>query len=176
MIKVYSGIKGLAVMLFLIAGLVLFFSIFFWGISKAAELLLPLLTVLSYALILVFVLGFLPAVLLKGLRGKLSGYALLMSHALGASTWMMSFFFITKAFGSTAVFLCLFFQFLAPIALLGALFKGSWLIAGHLAVWISFTYLMRYYSRRLMELSASRQERGDIIDVEVIDVTAKEKG
>ena len=48
MMKVYSGIKGLVVLLFLAAGLILFFSVFFWGIAKAAELLLPLLTVLAY--------------------------------------------------------------------------------------------------------------------------------
>ena len=34
MIKVYSGVKGFASLLFFIAGSILFLSIFFWGFTK----------------------------------------------------------------------------------------------------------------------------------------------
>ena len=83
-------------LLFFIAGAVLLISIFFWGIAKAAELLLPLLIVVSYLLIIVFLLGILPATFFKHLRPSLSVYSVLMSHALGVATWMLSFFFILK--------------------------------------------------------------------------------
>ena len=74
MIKVYTGFKGFAVLLFFIAGLVLFLSIFFWGIAKAIRLFLPLLIVLSYLLIIVFLLGILPATFFKDLRPSLDAY------------------------------------------------------------------------------------------------------
>ena len=170
MIKVYSGIKGFAVSLFLIAGIILFFSVFFWGISKAAELFLPLLTVLSYLLIIVFVLGILPASFSRDLRPTLGMYALLMSHGLGVSTWMMSFFYVIKTFGMGAIFVALLFQFLAPIAIIGAIFKGAWVIAGHLLIWISFTYGMRYYHQWLLNLNQRPTGKSRIIDVEVHEV------
>jgi len=171
MIKVYTGIKGNLVLFFFIAGVILFFSIFFWGIAKAAELLLPLLIVLSYLLIIIFLLVILPASFLKHLRPSLCVYSLLMSHALGVATWMMSFLFVIKTFGLAGVFLALLFQFLAPIAIAGALLKSSWDIAGHLAVWISFTYGMRFYSQWLLSLNAPKdQKKRDIIDVDAIEV------
>ena len=169
MMKVYSGIKGLVVLLFLAAGLILFFSVFFWGIAKAAELLLPLLTVLAYLLIVVFVLGILPAAYFRNLRPTLAVYAVLMSQLLGVSTWMMAFFFIIKSFGTGALFLALFFQFLAPIALIGAIVKASWPTVMHLSVWLSFTYGMRFYSRWLLSSNSPKREKADIIDVEVVE-------
>ncbi len=170
MIKVYTGLKGFAVSLFFIAGVVLFLSIFFWGITKAVELLLPLLLVLSYALIILFVLGILPASFLKNLRPSLAMYADLMSHALGVATWMMSFFFVIKTFGLVGIFLAFLFQFLAPIAIAGALLKGSWAFAGHLSLFICFTYGMRFYSQWLLSLNSRNQGKRDIIDVDVIEV------
>jgi hypothetical protein len=170
MIKVYTGLKGFMILLFFVAGVVLFLSIFFWGIGKAVQLLLPLLIVLSYLLIIVFLLGILPATYFKDLRPTLCVSSMLMSHVLGVSTWMMSFFFVIKAFGFGAVFFALLFQFLAPIALAGALFKGSWAVAGHLTVWIGFTYGMRYYSQWLFSLNSRNHKKGDIIDVDVVEV------
>ena len=170
MIKVYSGLKGFTVFFFFIAGVVLFLSVFIWGIAKAAQLLLPLLIVLSYLLIAVFIFGILPATFFKNLRPTLCVYSLLMSYALGVSTWMMSFFFVVKTFGGVGVFFALLFQFLAPIALGSAILKGSWDIAGHLAIWISFTYGMRFYSQWLLKLNSRKHEKGDIIDVDAIEV------
>jgi len=120
LIKVYTGLKGSLIFLFFIAGLVLFLSIFFWGITQAARLLLPLLIALSYLLIVVFLFGILPATFFKDLRPSLAVYSVLMSHALGVSTWMMAFFFVIKTFGLVAIFFALLFQFLAPIALVGS--------------------------------------------------------
>ncbi len=169
MIKVYTGLKGSMILLFFIAGVVLFLSIFFWGITKAIELLLPMLIVVSYLLIIIFLLGILPATFLKNLRPSLCVYSMLMSHVLGVATWMMSFFFVIKAFGFLGIFLALLFQFLAPIALIGAILKGSWHMAGHLLLWISFTYGMRFYSQWLLNLNSRSHEKKDIIDVEAIE-------
>ncbi len=171
MIKVYTGLKGFAFPLFFIAGMVLFLSIFFFGVAKAIELLLPLLIVVSYLLIIVFLLGILPVTFFKNLRPTLCVTSMLMSHALGVATWMMSFFFVIKAFGLGGIFLALLFQFLAPIALIGAVLKGSWAIAGHLALWISFTYGMRFYSQWLLNLNSRNQKKGDIIDVDAVEVS-----
>jgi len=170
MIKIYTGLKGNLIFLFFIAGLILFLSIFFYGVTKAIQLLLPLLIVLSYLLIIVFLLVILPATFLKNLRPSLCVYSMLMSHALGVSTWMVSFFFVIKSFGVGGIFLALLFQFLAPIALVGAMLKGSWAIAGHLTLWISFTYGMRFYSQWLLNLNPRNQGKRDIIDVDAIEV------
>ena len=167
--KVYTGFKGGVIFLFFIAGVVLFLSIFFYGVTKAIELLLPFLIVLSYVLIIVFLLGILPATFFKALRPSLCVYSVLMSQALGVATWMMSFFYVVKAFGFWGIFLALLFQFLAPVALVGAILKGSWHIAGYLLLWISFTYMMRFYSRWLLNLNPRTREKGDIIDVDVIE-------
>lgn len=169
MIKVYSGFKGFAFLLFLIAAVVLCVSIFFWGMAKAIQLLLPLVIVLSYLLVSVFVLAILPAAFLKNLRPRLCVYSLLMSNALGTLTWMMSFFFVVKAFGFGGVFLAFLFQLLAPIALIGAVMKSSWAIVAHLSVWIIFTYAMRLYSQWLLKINSPKEEKGDIIDVDVIE-------
>jgi|GEM_PF-2504010 len=170
MIKVYTGLKGNLVFLFFIAGTVLFLSVFFWGITKAIQLLLPLLIILSYALIIIFLLVILPATLLKNLRPALCVYSMMMSHLLGVFTWMVSFFFVIKTFGVGGIFLALLFQFLAPIAIIGAMLKGSWAIAGHLTLWIGFTYVMRFYSQWLLNLNLKKPTRDDIIDVDAIDV------
>jgi len=170
MIKIYTGLKGNLIFLFFIGGLLLFLSIFFLGIAKAIQLLLPLLIVVSYALIIVFLLIILPATFFKNLRPNLCVYSMLTSQLLGVATWMMSFFFVIKAFGFLGIFLALLFQFLAPIALIGAILKGSWHIAGHLTIWISFTNAMRFYSLWLLNLSSRDQNKGDIIDVDAIEV------
>ena len=140
------------------------------GITKAAELFLPLLIVLSYLLIIVFLLVFLPATFFKDLRPSLSVYSVLMSHVLGVATWMMSFFFIIKAFGFWGIFFAFLFQFLAPLAIVGAMLKGSWHIAGHLSLWISFSYGMRFYSQWLSNPNFRRQQKGNIIDVDAVEV------
>jgi hypothetical protein len=170
MIKAYTGIKGFTVLLFFIAAVALFLSVFLWGFTKAVELLLPLLIVGSYLLITIFLLVILPASFLKDLRPSLSVYSVLMSHALGVATWMMSFFFIVKAFGFWGIFLAFLFQFLAPLAIIGATLKGEWLIAGHLLLWISFTYLMRFYSQWLLSSNSQGRQKGDIIDVDAVEV------
>ena len=170
MIKVHTELKGFANPLFFMVGVILFLSIFFWGITEVIELCLPLLIVVSYLLIIVFLFGLLPATYFKDLRPSLCFYSVLMSHALGVATWMMSFFFVIKAFGFLGIFLALLFQFLAPIALIGAILKGSWHIAGHLTIWISFTNAMRFYSLWLLNLSSRDQNKGDIIDVDAIEV------
>jgi len=170
MIKIYTGLKGFGVTLLFIGAMFLFFSIFFWGISKVIELFLPILIVVAYLMIIVFVVGFLPATFLKDLRGHLAMYSLLMSHALGAATWTMSFFYVIKAFGFWGILLALLFQFLAPVALVGAALKGSWHIALHLSAWIFFAYGMKYYSEQVLKLNAPVQEKRDIIDVDAIEV------
>ena len=173
MIKVYTGLKGFAISLFFIAGLVLFLSVFFWGISKATQLLLPVLIVVSYLLIIIFSLGILPATFFKDLRPSLGVISMLMSHALGVSTWMMSFFFVVKAFGFWGIFFALLFQFLAPIAIVGSIIQGSWAIAGHLTIWISFAYGMKFYSQWLFNLKPLDQRdhrQKDIIDVDAIEI------
>jgi hypothetical protein len=168
MIKTYTGIKGFTVSFFFMAGLILILSVFFWGITKAVELFLPILIVLSYLLIVIFLLGFLPATFFKDLRPSLCMYSVWMSHALGVSAWVLSFFYVIKAFGFLGIFFIFLFQFLAPMALVGAIFKGSWHIVGHLSLWISFTYGMRYYSQWLLKLNSREQQEKDIIDVDAI--------
>jgi len=170
MIKIYTGLKGFASSLFFIAGIILLSSIFFWGITKALQLFLPLLIVLSYLLIIVFSLVILPSTFLKDLRPSLSMYAVWMSHALGVLTWMVSFFFVIKAYGFLGVFLALLFQFLAPVAIIGAMLKGSWSIVENLSIWISFAYGMRFYSKWLLNFNPPKQRKSNIIDVDAVEV------
>lgn len=170
MIKVYTGKQGFTILLFFIAGMVLFLSFFFWGVTSMIQLFLPLLIILSYLLIIVFVVGFLPATYFKYLRPSLCLYSDKMSRALGIATGLMSFFIIVKAFGILGILFVFVFKFLAPIALIGAMIKGSWHIAGHLAVWISFTYGMKVYSQWLLNLNPQGQSKGQVIDVDVIEV------
>ena len=68
MIKTYSGLKGLTVLLFFVAGIILLASLFFWGVTKAAELLLPFLSIVSYVLIILFCVVVLPLSLVKKMR------------------------------------------------------------------------------------------------------------
>ena len=82
----------------------------------------------------------------------------------------MSFLFIIKTFGFWGICLAFLFQFLAPLAIGGAIFKGSWDIAGHLLLWTSFTYGMKFYSQRLSNLNSPNQQKGDIIDVDAVEV------
>ena len=173
MIKVYTGLKGSLITFFFIAAVILILSIFIWGMEKAVQLLLPLLVLLAYAIIVVFVFGVLPASFLKDMRPKLAVYSVLMSYALGAVTWMVAFFFVVNAFGVGGIFLALFFQFLAPIAIVGAMMKNAWAMAGHLSLWIAVTYAMRFYSQWLLKLNSPNQEKRDIIDVEAIEIVKK---
>jgi len=168
MIKVYSGLKGLTVFLFFIAGVVLVISIFIWGLAKAAELMLPFLIVLSYLLIAVFLLVILPATFFKDLRRSLAMYCMTMSKALGVAAWMMSFFFIVKNLGFWGILFAFLFQLLAPLAIAGAVLKGAWEVAGHLLLWISFSYTMRFYSQWLLSSDGGPTQKGDVIDIEAI--------
>ncbi len=171
MIRVYTGFKGLAFSFFFIAGMVLAAAILVWGLAKAIALLLPLLIVLSYILVLAFVCVLLPsAYFAKQARPRLSVYALWMSQALGAMTWMVSFFFIVSQFGWAGMLLVFLFQLLAPVALAAALLKNAWPTAVHLAIWIGFTYGMRYFGHWLADLSPLKRDKGDIIDVDAIEV------
>jgi hypothetical protein len=170
MIKVYTGPQGFAASFFFIAGVVFFLSIFFWGSAIAVQWFPPLLVVLSYLLIFVFLFGVLPATFFKDLRPPLGMYSVWMSHTLGFTTWMMSLFYVIKTFGFLGIFLIFSFQYLAPIALIGAILKGPWAIAGHLSIWISFTYGMRRYSEWLLNLNSGNHKKRDIIDVDAIEV------
>ncbi len=168
MIKIYSGFKGFTVVLFFIAGVALLALVFFWGVGKAAELLLPLLSIVSAILIIVFLCGILPLSLFKKLRPDLCRYSILMSHVLGVTAWMMSFLFVLTTLGFWGIVFSFLFQFLAPLALIGAALKGSWDIVGKLSLLIFFTYGMRFYSRWLSQLGPKIHQKGDIIDVEVV--------
>ncbi|MEI7998522.1 MAG: hypothetical protein WCH62_03340 [Candidatus Omnitrophota bacterium] len=171
MIKVFSGFKGLSVVLFFIAGIVLLASLFFWGVTKAAELLLPFLSTVSGVLIVVFLCCLLPLTFIKNLRPSLSRYSILMSNVLGVTTWMMSFLFVMSSLGFWGIFFSFLLQFLAPIALLGAMLKGSWETVAKLSLWISFTYGMRFYSRWLSSLDSKMYKKGQVIDVEAVSST-----
>ena len=170
MIKVYSGIKGLVIVLFLVASLVLMFSIVFWGIAKAAQLLLPLLIILAYLLIAAFLLVIVPASLFKNLRPSMSRYSIFMAQFLSVFTWMTAFFFVIQTFGFAAVFVALLFQFLAPVAILGAIFNHSWNYASHLSVWICFIYVMKWFSQKMLNYNSPKEQNSRIIDVDAIEV------
>ncbi|MBF0571090.1 MAG: hypothetical protein HQL12_04395 [Candidatus Omnitrophica bacterium] len=170
MIKVYTGIKGLAIFLVCMAGIILCVSVFFWGITKVIQLFLPLLIVASYLLIIIFVLGVLPSTSIKNMRPLLGVYSFWMSHALGISTWVMSFFFVVNTVGLVGVFFGLLFEFLAPIAIVMAVLKGAGHIAGHLTLWICFTYAMRVYSQWLLNVNPLDQGKNRIIDVDAVEV------
>ena len=166
MIKVYTGRQGLLISLLFLAGVVFFISIFFWGITKTIEFFLPFLVVASYLMIMAFLLGFLPATYIKELRPSLCVYSLWMSRALGVTAWLMSFLFIIKGFGALGILVALFLKYLSPIALVVAVFKGSWPIAGHLTVWMGCGYGMKFYSMWLLNLENRYPKRGEVIDVD----------
>jgi hypothetical protein len=176
MIKVYTGFKGFAASLFFIGAMIIFLSIFFWGVTKAIQLVLPLLMGLSYLLIFVFLFGVLPSTFLKRLQPSLVVYTTLMSQALGVLTWMMSFFFVIKFFGYGGLFFVFLAPLLAPLALIGAMLKSSWNIAGHLSVWIGFSYVMKFYSHWLLNINSPKQEKSRIIEVDAIDVRGSSAG
>jgi len=176
MIKVYSGLRGFFVFFLWLAGAFLLLSFFFWGIAKVIQFFLPLVIVIAYLLIVIFVLGILPATYIKDMRPSLIAFSMAMSQALGISTGILSFFYVINYFGFLGIISLLFFKFLAPIALAGALLRGSWHIAEHLVIWISFTYAMKYYSQRLLNGNPSERHtaaQGRIIDVDVIEVKGK---
>jgi len=173
MIKVYTGAKSLAVLFLFIIGMLLFLSVFFWGIAKVIQLFLPLLIVVSYLLIIVFLLGVLPATFLKKVRPSLCAYSAAMSHVLGISTWVMSLMVVINTFGLGGIFFAPFFQFLPPIAIAVSIFKKAWHIVGDLTLWIGFTYGMRFYSQWLLNLNPQRQEKSRIIDVDAIEVRSQ---
>jgi hypothetical protein len=168
MIKIYTGTKGFLITLFFIGGVVVFLSVVCWGVAKAAELMLPVLIFFSYVLILAFIFGVLPATLVKHARPALAFYSNLISHALGVFAWMVSFFFVLKTFGFAAVFLVFLFQFLTLIALMAAVLKGSWSIAGHLAAWLCF--MIRFYRQWLSSLDSRPKHKGKIIDVDAVEI------
>jgi hypothetical protein len=91
---------------------------------------------------------------------------MLMSHILSATTWMFSFLFIFYNLGFWGISFFVFFQFLAPIAFMGAVLKGLWSVAGNLLLWISFTYGMRFYSLWLGAKHQQGKDKGTIIDIE----------
>lgn len=168
MIKTYSGLKGLTVILLLLTGVVLVASFFFWGITKASEFLLPSLSVVSYALIVLFLLCVWPLSFMKKLRPDLSRYSSLMSKVLGVTTWMMAFLFVVTHWGFWGVFFTFLFQFLAPIALIAAMYKGAWDTVGNLFLLLSFTYVMRYFSQWLSVSKGNTRNRDSrVIDVEI---------
>jgi hypothetical protein len=80
---------------------------------------------------------------------------------------MMSFLFVVTSLGFWGIFFSFLFQLLAPIALIGAILKGAWDIAGNLTLWITFTYVMRFYSYWLAALDTQAPKKGRIIDVEI---------
>ncbi len=156
-------------LLFFVAGIILLASLFFWGVTKAAELLLPFLSIVSYVLIILFCVVVLPLSLVKKMRLDLSKYALIMSNVLGVTTWMMAFLFVVTYFGFWGIFFSFLFKFLAPIAFIGAVFKGSWNTMGNLMLWITFTYGMRFYSQWVLTLGPRMNTKGTIIDVEIVE-------
>jgi hypothetical protein len=164
--KIPGALKSFTVLLFFIAGIVLLWAIFFWGVTKACELMLPLLIKVSAVLIMVFLFCILPLSFFNKLHPYLSTSSMLMSRILSATTWMFSFLFIFYNLGFWGIFFFVFFQFLAPIALIGAVLKGLWSIAGNLLLWIGFTYGMRFYSVWLIAKHKQVKDRGTIIDVE----------
>jgi len=170
MIKVYSGFKGFAMFFLFMAGGILFLSFFFWGATAVIQFFMPLLVVMAYLLIIIFLFGVLPATYFKYMRPSLGVYSSWMSHALGAATWVMSFFIAIKAFGFLGALFIFSFKFLVAIALIGAMFKGAWHIVGHLAIWVGFTYGMRYYSQWVLHLNLQDLEKGRVIDVEAIEI------
>lgn len=170
MLKVYSGTKGFSAVLFLIGGIVVVSLLLIWGITKAAQFLLPSLTFISNALIILFLLCVLPVSYFKQLRLRLSRYCLIMSKVLSVASWMLSFLFVVTAFGIWGILLCFLFQFLAPVALFGAMLKGSWDIVNTLSMWIVFTYAMSFYGvwlARSLSSSTKRQNKSNVIDVEI---------
>ena len=171
--KIPSVLKSFTVFLFLIAGILLLWAIFFWGVTKSCELLLPLLIKICAVLIMVFLFCILPLSFFNKLLPYLSKSSMLMSHILSATTWMFSFLFIFYNLGFWGIFFFVFFQFLAPIALIGAMLKGLWSIAGNLLLWIGFTYVMRFYSLWLIAKYKQGNEKGTIIDVEGKGFSAK---
>ncbi|MDE2028858.1 MAG: hypothetical protein KGK03_04010 [Candidatus Omnitrophica bacterium] len=171
MIRIYSGSRGFGFLLFFILGIFLLLLVFFWGITAIMQLLLPLLIVVSYLTIIVFVMGFLPATSIKRLRPALSRYSLLMSYCLGTAAWILAFLFVIRAFGFLGVVFAFFFKYLGFIALAGALAKGAWHVAAHLALWSIFAYVTKFYSQWLLTLkSYGRQRSGNIIDIQAREV------
>jgi hypothetical protein len=163
----------IAITAFIIAGLIMGFFVIVWGIAAASTLLLPVLTVASGLIILGFVLVVLPLSLFKHLRPRLALTSIIMSHVLGATTWMLSFLYVTQILGTIGILLAFMFQFLAPMALIALLGKGDWQATAALGLWIIFTYGIRYYGIWLMggkrpnePRPKERPYKDSVIDVE----------
>ena len=149
----------------------LFLSILFWGFTKAVELFLPLLIVVSYLLIIVFLFGFLPATFIKDLRPSLCVYSVMMSHALGFRHMDDVFFLCHQDLWILGDFLCFFISvFGTHCPCRGNAQRVLGILPGIYILWISFTYGMRFYSQWLLSLNSREQKKGDIIDVDAIEV------
>ncbi len=167
MIKVYSGFKGFTVFLFFVAAIVLLGALFFWGVTKASQLLLPFLSVVSYALIVVFLIFIFPFSYNQKFKPVLSRYCVTMSNVLGVTSWMMAFLFVVNTFGFWGILLAFLFKLLAPLAVISATVKSSWSIVRDLMVWIMFTYIMRFYSVWLLKSNERPFKKGRVIDIEI---------
>ncbi len=170
MIKVYSGVKGLTVMILIFVGISILWSVFIWGATQVSYVVMPLLQVVAGVLLAICVFGFMPLSLVKNMRPRLSLLCLVVAQILSAVMWAYSFLFVISTFGGWGMFFILFLQLLAPIAIVGALMKEMWGPALFMAVGTIASYGMKLFSAYAMSGMATKSTRakGDIIDVEIV--------
>lgn len=115
-----------------------------------------------------------PLSYIKRLRPVLSSSALIMSMVLNATIWIYAYVFIVNELGWWGVLSMLFLQLLYPVAIIGAVLKDSWMIAGNIAVGLLMAYVMKLFSLRFMaprmnDRPGEGRKGGDIIDVEIVN-------
>jgi len=161
MLNIKEKIKGWGWALLgfgIFAGLILLSLVFIWGIAKVSAFLYPIFSVSASVAILLFIIIVLPFSLIHKCRPFLVGTSLVLSMVCGATVWMYSFLVILGYLGWFAIFLFLFFHFVAPIAAVGLFFKGEWLNGLSIIIGLLFVYGMRIYSYWLASLCENKKE------------------
>lgn len=142
-------------------------AVIVFGVERISELLLPRLVTASYVIIGGFILLVYPLSRMPVFRKVLAGPVFLLGSLLASSAWAYALLFVMSALGIWGILCCFLFKVLTPIAVIGALFKGDWSMAGNLSLWIISSYLIKLFSIKLrLEAVTPAPMRDNVIDVQ----------
>jgi len=172
-VKLSPTILGILIFaVFLILGFGLLYG--FARLIQWAEPALYLLIALSAVL---FVAGVLPFSLVRSLRSRMAGYAIVLSAICGGCTWLISFMYILLYLKAWALLFIWLFQISTPAAIIILLFDEKYPSAAFLAIAFAAAYAMRFYASWLAARyggtgprtgSRYRQINGDVYEGEVV--------
>lgn len=146
--------------------------VFYWGISRVAELVLPTLYSVTWIVLAVDLLILVPMTFVWKTK-VLAGIGLFISsYVIGLTLWLTSALLVWYALGIWWVVggLLLGGFGVVPIAMIGSVFKGEWQIAIVLVVMIIATYGFRLWAVFLDEQVTSRDNEAlNFLDHQILD-------